>query len=304
MIEFDDAEELKINSTKVSESNGELSKDLDTENNVVIYTGHEGNVEDETANDIQVTIDGDRYEQYTIRMVTRTIEQKGLPTLTVYDALGNTRQVTFDELAFGCTYATYNGEDSLAVNIKETRGIWKIVANIADADHPSGQDYTLEVFAEDDEPTRLIKTYQVPAGTVQSITVYNKHGNEGLKNVIDDTKHGKYCEALTSLASIKAEIATAESDEARQDVLNKLINVTSSDLKTSEDTMSVEITNVTTGAKEEKTVNKITGATVKAYHGIKKVLYDDGTVMEFYRELPTRLFVNCQLLNNLFRPQR
>ena len=114
-------------------------------------------------------------------------------------------------------------------------------------------------------------------------------------NVIDDTKHGKYCEALTSLASIKAEIATAESDEARQDVLNKLINVTSSDLKTSEDTMSVEITNVTTGAKEEKTVNKITGATVKAYHGIKKVLYDDGTVMEFYRELPTRLFVNCQL---------
>ena len=214
-------------------------------------------VVDEIVEEAMVTIDDDVYEQYTLRKVTRDVDVEGYPVITVYDALGNKRELTFDEIAFACLYATYNGDNALAVNIKETRGIWKVTAT------RDGEDYILEVFNQNDEPKKLIKTYQVPSGVVSKVTVYNTNADTDLKNEIT-TK-------LQSVAEIKTEI---ENDQAE---LDKLINV--KELATD-------------------TNNKITGATIVAKHGIKKVLYvaaTDDTMIEFYKDLPTELFVNCML---------
>lgn len=74
--------------------------------------------------------DDEIYKQYTLERVVRNITQQGQPTIMVYDALGNARKVSFDDIAFACYYATYNGKGSLAMNLKETRGIWKITVDI------------------------------------------------------------------------------------------------------------------------------------------------------------------------------
>lgn len=305
LVDFSDPNELTINNSKFAE--------YTTGDGFIEYSSTEGSHADgdDSYNVIKVTIDGDRYEQYTIRRVVRTISQQGLPTLTIYDALGNTRTVSFDELAFGCVYATYNGKDALAVNIKEMRGIWKIEATIVDQNagtEPKTTSeewaawneahrhvYTLEVFAADDEPTRLIKTYQVPAGEVEKIKVYNTRGDATLFNEINNVPRSNYCAALTSLASIKGKLEIKDNDtaEEKKAILDQLINVVELDVE-EEGTTTAKINNVDT------TVKKIKGVTVVAKHGIKRVVYDDGTVMDFYRELPTRLYVNCKLGTNNF----
>jgi len=62
LVEFDEADKLKINSAK---------RDFTQGDGVVEYTDHEGESGQENENNIKITIDGDRYEQYTLRRVTR-----------------------------------------------------------------------------------------------------------------------------------------------------------------------------------------------------------------------------------------
>jgi len=236
------------------------------------YTNNEG---------VTITIDGGIYEEYTLNRVTRTVDQEGAPIITIYDALGNKRTVSFDDIAFACLYATYNEENALSVNIKETRGIWKVTAEIAENANAEGTEYVLEVFHRDHEPIKLIKTYQVPAGVVKKVTVYNTNSDTDLKNDITTTAK-KNVAQLQSVAEIRNAYAGASDKNA---VLDKLINVKQSDLALDEE-------------------NKITGATVRAKHGIKKISYEaaegnpvDDTVVEFYKDLPTELFVNCMIDN-------
>ena len=180
---------------------------------------------------VKVTIDGGEYEQYTLNMVTRSVDPVGVPTITIVDALGNERTVSFDDLAFVCIYATYNEENALAVNIKETRGIWKITALIDNDENdqkPTDTEaqgyaadlaawetrhtYTLEVFNENGtlgEPTKLIKTYQVPAGTIEKVTVYNTKDDDTAKNdiVAQGVVNGK--EGLVSVGDKLGDIKDA-----------------------------------------------------------------------------------------------
>ena len=122
--------------------------------------------------------------------------------------------------------------------------------------------YTLEVFNKNDEPEHLIKTYQVPDGVVQKVTVYHTNGDNTLKNEITSIAHNKIA-ALQDVSELKDE---------------EIITTTDSDIIMEN--------------------NKIKGVNARASRGIKLIEYADGTEIEFHKDLPTELYINCPLGEN------
>lgn len=120
--------------------------------------------------------------------------------------------------------------------------------------------YTVEIFKadalnEENEPRKLIKTYEIPeGGKVENVKIYNTRGEEELSNLIN------------SVLNVV--------DVPNTDRIKTLNSDTNTDL-----------------AYDNQ--DNFVGTTVRARYGIKTVEYEDGTVINYRDDLPTILFVNC-----------
>jgi len=128
--------------------------------------------------------------------------------------------------------------------------------------------YTLEVFAEGQEPEEFTRTYEIPEGIVEEVRIYNTRGNDELYNII---------------------ATSPQINKPNCGQLIDIVDITDADRVT---TTSSKLAKATIGGDE-----KVVGATLTAKYGIKRVTYSDGCVIQFYDELPTELFVNCKVVD-------
>ena len=259
------------------------------------------NFEDEEG----TTIDGVNYEQYTLKRLEMTVNDQGNPIIHIYDALGNQKQLSFDEFAYMCHYATYNTTDSLAISVEDSRGISKITVTMVDLD-AGDEPIKLEEPQSprlDSEPILGEPNYNEKKAIWDAWKEYDEalelweEWNEEYRHTYTLEVFGEQEEPqeLTKTYPIPEGIVeevrvynTKEDDNLYNVIKDELINVSrvkSVDrIKTSSEDITVD---------DEENPTQIVGAKIKAKYGIKQVRYADGCVLQFYDELPTELYVNC-----------
>lgn len=245
------------------------------------------------------TIDEVYYKEYTLDRFEMTVTDKGDPIICVYDALGNKREVSFDEFAYMCHYATFNTSGSLSISVQDSRGIEKIEITMTDLtggeepvikEQPQSERITeeLDPDAEDYlEKKAIVKAWKEYDDSVLAWEDWNEqHRHEYILEVFGE---GQKPEELTKTYQIpdgiveQVRVYNENGQNIISDALINISNVTPADrLKTT----SSDITKNSAGTQ-------IVGAKVTAKFGIKSVEYTDGCVVRFYDELPTELYVNC-----------